>query len=98
MTNNEIRLGLIAKANQVHLNSPQYKGHFDNYSLAVAIVNIKNKYREIIVPKNDYVIVNVRTKEKPTTGPYTNSTFICAVIGKFQIDTLIRLKHIKILE
>ena len=97
-SNEQIRKQLIAKANKANENFKQYEGHFDNYKLAVANKDIKNKYREVIFPKGSYMIVDTKSIHQPEMGPYVNTKFIYAVAGEMQIDTSIRLKEITIQE
>ncbi len=96
--NNDTRQKLIDKANQAHAGFAQYKGHFDNYSLAIANKDIKDKYRQIMFKKGEYMIVDTKSVHKPERGPYVNTEFIYAVAGKMQIDTSIRLKEITVQE
>lgn len=98
MNNEQTRLGLIEKANKHHEGFPQYKGYFDNHRLAVALKDIKNKYREVMFPKGSYLLVDINSINKPATGPYVNTQFIYAVPAPHYIDTSIRLKEIKVQE
>ena len=98
MNNEQIRQQLIAKANKVHEDFKQYEGHFDEYKLAVANKDIKNKYREVMFPKGSHLIVDAKSVHKPQAGPYMNTEFIYAVAGEMQIDTSIRLREVTIQE
>lgn len=93
-SNEQIRLRLIAEADAINAKYPQYKNHFDNYKLAVALKDIKNKYREVMFKKGQHMIVDGNSIHKPEYGPYVNTEFIYVVIKG--LDTSTRLKDIKI--
>ncbi len=98
MNNEQIRLKLIGEADKANAKYPQYKGHFDNYSLAMAIKDIKNKQHQIIFKAGDHLLINKQSIHKPEIGPYMNTFFIYGVSPITYIDTSIRLKDIKVQE
>lgn len=93
-SNEQIRLRLIAEADAINANYPQYKNHFDNYQLAVALKDIKDKYRQVMFKKGQHMIVDSNSIHKPEYGLYKNTEFIY-VVNK-GTDTSTRLGEIKI--
>jgi hypothetical protein len=59
----EIKADLLFEVRNKHLDKPQYAGHWDNWVVAQAKRDIKDKYKDEIGFKDDFVLLDADSFE-----------------------------------
>lgn len=93
-----IRQKLIENANAKYAKYPQYKGHWDNWGLAVARKQIKGRGGVICLEKGEYCLISLETPKKEKYSQYPNVLWTAVYLEKNLggCDTSVNSAHFEI--
>lgn len=93
-----IRLKLIKNADVKHKQYPQYKGHWDNWGLAVAKKQIKGRGGVLCLEKGEYCLISPEAPNKEKYSQYPNVLWTTVYLEKNLdgCDTSVNSTHFEV--